>query len=277
MTEHAPVIDEIEARPGSTASLLRTLIGLYLRRVGGWISTADLVEMASVVGISAPSARTGIARLKQKGVLLADRSDGIGYRVNPAAIGMLERGDRRIFTIRQMTESDAWCLVSFTVPEERRPLRHQLRRRLQWIGCGVVAPGLWICPGYLEDEVEEILSDLGLRDTAVVFRAEAPRTAGPLADAVTQWWDLDALRIEHEQFLAALDSLDEPTDPESTFRNYVHLIDAWRVLPYVDPGLPAGLLPSDWPGAASFAEFRERSARWEAGAWDYVRSVLPPT
>lgn len=274
MTEHAPVVDEIEARPGSTASLLRTLVGLYLRRVGGWISTADLVKMASAVGISAPSARTGIARLKQKAVLLADRSDGIGYRVNPAATGMLERGDRRIFTIRQMSEDDAWCLVSFTVPEERRPLRHQLRRRLQWIGCGVVAPGLWICPAYLEDEVEEILIDLRLRDAAVVFRTDAPRTAGPLADTVAQWWDLDALRAEHEQFLRALGSLDEPSNPESAFRSYVQLIDAWRVLPYVDPGLPAGLLPRDWPGSTSFATFRERSGQWEDPAWGYVCSVL---
>ena len=32
------VLDDIDARPGSTASLLRTIVGLYLRPLGGWIS-----------------------------------------------------------------------------------------------------------------------------------------------------------------------------------------------------------------------------------------------
>ena len=65
----APVLDDIDARPGSTASLLRTFIGVFLRPLGGWISTADLVAFAGDLGIEAAQARTGVARLKQKGLL----------------------------------------------------------------------------------------------------------------------------------------------------------------------------------------------------------------
>lgn len=229
----APVLDDIDARPGSTASLLRTFIGVFLRPLGGWISTADLVAFAGDLGIEAAQARTGVARLKQKGLLLASREEQIGYRLNPAATGMLERGDRRIFEMREMTDADTWCLVSFSIPESARSVRHQLRRRLQWIGAGVVSPALWICPGHLQAEVEQILQELDVRGWATLFPTSVPVPAGTLIEAAAQWWDLEALRGEHLSFQGALATL--PAEP---FAAYVQLIDRWRVLPYTDPGLP---------------------------------------
>ena len=265
----APVVlDDIDARPGSTASLLRTLIGLYLRPLGGWISAADLVALAADLGIPAAPARTGIARLKQKGLLLPERRDAVGYRLSPAAVPMLERGDRRIFRMQEMTDDDPWCLVSFSIPESARSVRHQLRRRLQWIGAGVVSPALWVCPGHLRAEAEQILDELGARRWATLFDASAPAPAGTLAEAAAAWWDLDALRGEHEAFQASLTAL-----PDAPFPAYVHLIDRWRVLPYTDPGLPPAMLPADWPGGRSFEAFARLSAAWAAPALAHVRAV----
>lgn len=262
----ASVLDDFDARPGSTTSLLRTIVGLYLRALGGQISTGALVQLAGDAGIAPARARTAITRLKQKGLLLAEPG---GHALNPSALPMLERGDRRIFEVRQMSSGDSWCLVSFTVPESRRDLRHQLRRRLQWIGCGAVAPGLWICPGYLTSEVEQILAELDARSLATVFRTDDPQPGSPLVDAVARWWDLDALRAEHERFQAALTGLDS----DLPFRAYVHLIDNWRLLPYIDPGLPTHLLPADWPGERSFAQFAELTNRWSEPALGHVRGV----
>ena len=70
-----------------------------------------------------------------------------------------------------MSVSDRWCLISYSIPESRRQLRHQLRRRLSWIGCGTVSAALWICPEYLISEVEDILTDLDLGESAVIFLA----------------------------------------------------------------------------------------------------------
>ncbi|WP_448721053.1 PaaX family transcriptional regulator [Microbacterium natoriense] len=263
-----PVIDDIDARPGSTASLLRTFVGLYLRRLGGWISASALVSLAGSLGIPEAQARTGITRLKQKGLLLAERDDVPGYRLNPAAVTMLERGDRRIFEMRQMTDADSWCLVSFSIPESARSVRHQLRKRLQFIGAGTVSSALWICPGHLEGEVEQILHDLDARAWATLFSAAVPAPATSLVVAAAQWWDLAALRCAHEVFQASLSTL-----PSESFAAYVHLIDRWRLLPYTDPGLPPSMLPADWPGASSFHAFARLAAQHEAPAWERVEAA----
>ncbi|MGB4135486.1 MAG: PaaX family transcriptional regulator C-terminal domain-containing protein [Microbacterium sp.] len=258
------MVDDIDARPGSTTSLLRTTIGLYLRRLDGRITSAALVRLAEDLGIPASRSRTAITRLKQRGLLLG----GPEYTLNPAAIRMLERGDRRIFEVRRMRAGDPWCLVSATMPESRRDLRHQLRRRLQFLGAGAVAPGLWVCPGHLEAEVEEMLGELGAREYSTLFLTAAPRPATPITEAVAAWWDLDALRAEHLRFQQSLRGL-----PDEPFAAYTRLIDSWRVLPYVDPGLPAELLPADWPGERSFTAFADLSARLAGPAWEHVHTI----
>jgi len=268
------ILDDIDARPGSTTSLLRTFVGLYLRRLNGRIAIADLVQLMEDLGMPGSRTRTGVQRLKQKGLLLPDRDGDIGYRVNPDAALMLARGDRRIFTVRQMSAGEPWCVVSFSLPESLRDVRHQLRRRLQWIGCGVVSPALWICPDYLTDEVEDILSELEIRPYATVFRSDDVRPAATLRDAAAQWWDLEALRAEHLEFQSAIAPIaaDAPASDAAAFAAYMRLVDAWRVLPYIDPGLPADLLPVDWPGQRSIDDFIDLSARLAEPAWAHVRS-----
>ncbi|GAA0274624.1 PaaX family transcriptional regulator [Cryptosporangium japonicum] len=262
------ILDDMESSPGSTTSLLRTIVGTSLRRLGGWISVAHLVELGTAAGLPEARTRTALTRIKAKGLLDAERRDGVpGYAIAAGAIAMLERGDRRIFGPRSMGDEDRWCLVSYSVPEENRDLRHRLRRRLTWIGCGAVSPALWICPEYLTDEVEQILADLGLTGNATVFRAEVRGAV----DA-TRWWDLDAIRARHEAFLAL--DLDTAADtPREAYRTWIHGLDAWRIIPYVDPGLPARLLPGDWPGHRSVAVFRELRDRVLPRAQAYVDGV----
>lgn len=276
MTDHAApdrersaVPDDIDARPGSTSSLLRTVVGLFLRPLGGWISTADLVALAVDLGIASAPARTAVTRLKQKGLLLSERDGVPGYRLNPAAVPMLERGDRRIFAMREMHDDDPWCLVSFSIPESARSVRHQLRRRLQFIGAGTVSPALWMCPGHLHEEVAQIVDELDARDWVTLFRASTPQTALPLADAAARWWDLEALAAEHRAFQESL-----PVLPSAPFPAYVRLIDSWRVLPYIDPGLPPSMLPEGWPGRRSFEEFARLSAELAAPAAAHVHAAI---
>ena len=269
------ILDEIDARPGSTTSVLRTFIGLYLRRLDGWIAIADLVSLMEDLGVPAARTRTGVVRLKKKGLLLQDRVGAIGYRLNPESQTMLERGDRRIFEVQRMRDGDPWCLISFSIPESQRDLRHQLRRRLQWIGCGVAAPALWVCPDYLTGEVRQIVDDLDVGDFAMLFKAEALEEPGELKKLVREWWDFDQLGREHAEFAVAVDAIEAlPLDTDAeAFVGYMRLIDSWRVVPYVDPVLSPSLVPDDWLGEVSLERFDSLSLRLADRAWAHVCAV----
>lgn len=267
--------DDAESRPGSATSLVRSVLGLYIRRLGGWLATADLIALLEDLGVPAALGRTAIARVKQKNLLVSERSSrGVGYRLNEDAVGMLQAGDRRIFAPRRMEAGDPWCLLSFSIPEERRALRHQLRRRLRWIGCGTVSPALWICPGFLTDEVEEILEDLSLREHATVFLTTDARGAGSLRDSVASWWDLPSIAALHDEFIAEASVLlsAAPADGADAFRRYVRGIDSWRPIPYLDPGLSVELLPADWSGDRSEKLFAQLGDRLAEPALEHVLS-----
>lgn len=277
------ILDDLDSRPGSTTSLLRTVVGLYVRDLGGAVAVADLVDLLGALGVPPAGARSAVSRVKAKGLLVPETLDDgrAGYRLAPDAGPMLARGDRRIFGYRQQGGGDPWCLVSYSLPEERRDARHQLRRHLAWIGAGSVADGLWITPGHLVDEVEEILVALEVRDAATVFLTGAPRVAGSFADAAARWWDLDRVAALHRTFLARHDDAgadgapstraDEPRD---AFARWVRAVDDWRPIPYADPGLPSAALPADWPGTASVALFDRLGRGLADAASRHVRVVV---
>lgn len=266
------ILDDIDSRPGSATSLARTVLGAYVRDVGGWIAIADFKVLLATLGVPEQSTRTAVTRLKGKGVLDAETRGGrSGYRLTEAAEAMYSRGDPRIFGFRQMSEDEAWRLISFSIPESERAARHQLRRRLSSIGCGTVSPGLWICPEYLAAEAAAIVTALELDEYVTSFRATDFTVPDTSLAAASRWWDLPALADRHRTFLDNHRSTADsgPIGDEQAFRLFIPLLDEWRIIPYLDPGLPDAMLPADWPGPASvriFAAARDRclgpSRRW---------------
>ncbi len=131
---------------------------------------------------------------------------------------------------------------------------------------------MWIAPARLYEETRHTLRRLRLDPYVDLFRGEHLGFT-PTAEAVARWWDLDAVAKEHERFLdrheRVLRDWERRTDTpeEDAYRDYLLALDSWRHLPYTDPGLPARLLPEDWPGARSAAVFRALHRRLrDAGA-----------
>ncbi|WP_426303337.1 PaaX family transcriptional regulator C-terminal domain-containing protein [Arthrobacter sp. R-11] len=278
-------LDDVDSRPGSTTSLLRTVIGLYLRDAGGWLPASAFLRLMEALEVPAAVTRTALSRLKKKAVLEQQPRDGVaGYGLTPDAATMLSRGDSRIFAPQAMADGDRWCLVSFSIPETEREKRHQLRRRLHWTGCGTVAAGLWIAPAFRQAEIVEVLDGLGLRDQATLFITDTPmpgadRTGGSLREAAAQWWDLDAVAALHRDFIGEWAAILDPSarhgSPPSAgaFAAYVRCIDSWRVIPYLDPGLPPEFLPGDWPGKEGIGVFERMRAVHSGPSADFVRTV----
>jgi phenylacetic acid degradation operon negative regulatory protein len=271
----AAVLDDFDSRPGGSMSLLRTIVGSCLRQVGGWMPTSGAVTMLDALGIPSSTARSTLTRLAARGVIAREPRDGVaGYALRPEAVPMLERGDARIFQPAASADT-GWCLVSFSIPERHRDRRHQLRRRLDWIGCGTVSDALWIGPERVADDVRDILADLRLTGEVTVFTGARPDPDRPLAELAGRWWDLERVRMLHQGFLDRYSAAATviPVADREAFAVWVGALDEWRVIPYLDPGLPETALPAGWPGRASRELFSGLRERYADAALAFARQV----
>lgn len=278
-------------RAGSPSSLIVTFAGCYLRQIGGWVAVADLIRLLALVGVPEPAVRQSVLRLKSRGFLTAARRGGsAGYALTAAGRDDLARGDRRIFRYGQANASDGWVLAVFSVPEDHRHHRHQLRSQLGWLGFGSVGAGVWAAPAALAEPARELLVQGGLDRYVTWFHA---RALDPVD--VAAWWDLALLRQQYQAFLdrwepvaqagpaADLREMTEPfgnaasvTEPAGSdaFAGYLQVVDAWRLFPRIDPGLPADLLPADWPGPIAWQVFSRLRSRWADAGLQYLAAVM---
>jgi phenylacetic acid degradation operon negative regulatory protein len=247
-------------------ALIVTIYGLYARDTGGWFSVASLIRLLSELGVEEPAVRSSVSRLKRRGVLEARRPGGsAGYGLAPRGQDILAEGDRRIFDRPRAQVGDGWVLAVFSVPEEQRRRRHELRSRLTWLGFGTVSSGVWIAPARLAAETARVLECSGLSSYVTLFRADY-QAFGDLREQIPRWWDLNRLQQLYQDFLdAAGPELARAgvASPGAAFAGYVRALTAWRRLPFLDPGLPAELLPADWNGLSAdraFGTLRERLA-----------------
>jgi phenylacetic acid degradation operon negative regulatory protein len=236
--------------------LIITIYGLCARGEQNWLSIAALVRLMGNLGVEAQAVRSSVSRLKRRGLLHSvPRTGAAGYALSPTSLEVLREGDARIFGQHRATVKDGWVLVVFSVPETDRDRRHELRTRLSRLGFGTVAPGIWLAPGHLAGEITEVLARRRLSSYVDIFRADHLGYADPAAK-LREWWDLDALAAEYQQFIRGYRPLARrvarqvPTG-EQAFREYVSMLIAWQRLPYLDPGLPLELLPGQWAGVAA--------------------------
>jgi phenylacetic acid degradation operon negative regulatory protein len=260
-----------------------TVYGLYARAEGGWMSVASLVSLLASLGVDEPAVRSSISRLKRRGILHARRrGSAAGYELSAGALAILREGDHRIFRRERASLADGWLLAVFSVPEAERRKRHVLRSALARLGFGTAAPGVWIAPAYLHEATADMLRRLNLESYADLFHADH-LAFGDLAAKVRQWWDLDQLERLYRQFLATDGPLLERWDSQpaagrerEAFADYVRVLTHWRRLLYLDPGLPAELLPPGWIGIRAAALFFTLQSRLEGPARAHVCSVTSP-
>lgn len=269
-------------RPPSPSSLILTFYGAYGRAFpGSTVPVSALIQLLGAVGVDAPSVRSAVSRLKRRELLTADRpgSKAAGYAPSEAGRQLLDDGDRRVYA-RPVPDS-RWLLAVFSVPESERGRRHILRSRLSQLGFGNAAPGVWVAPSHLEEETRHSLGRLGLTPYVDLFTGTHVGFE-PTADSVARWWDLPSLAAQHRAFLDVHEpvlhswSRRREAPPEEAYRDYLPALDAWRRLPYADPGLPQSVLPRDWPGERSAEVFFALHERLREPGREYAVGFAQP-
>lgn len=259
-----------------------TVFGLYGRTSGGAIPVAVVLRLLHEFGAEAPTVRSSISRLKKKGVLTSALVDGQrGYALTAELDDHFRRGDDRIFRARTQYESERWLLVSFSVPEVHRDVRHKIRVGLSRMGFGVVGPGLCIAPEHLREDAASYIDRSGLGEYVEFFVSEH---AGPgdLKTKVAQWWDLDTLAAHYTGFMRTYQPVltqweradTENIDPRLAFQVYIPMVTEWRKMPFLDPGLPLDVLPAGWIGESAWQLFSRLDRILAAPAARYAQRAI---
>jgi phenylacetic acid degradation operon negative regulatory protein len=265
-----------EVGEASARSLLITVLGEYVLPRGGSVWTSVLVRALGLLGVAEKSARQALARSAGEGWVSPVR---FGRRVRWELTGpgqtLLTDGARRIYSFGRAARNwdGRWLLLLASVPDSKRELRHRLRTQLAWAGFGALAAGVWVSPDPgREAEARSILASLGLADTAMSFLGSYG-AVGTQESVARQAWDLDAVSARYQDFTAAFDDAAPATGPDF-FVAQTRLVHAWRRFPFLDPQLPAGLLPSGWAGTTAAKLFESRHEAWQQEAQRHWETLV---
>lgn len=264
--------------------LVFTLFGDYLQHRPGPVWVGSIIALLEPLGLSDGSSRTVLSRMSRKGWFSTVR-DGRNsfYELTARGRHLLEEGEARIYhPPREEAWDGSWFLLSYSIPEERRHLRDQLRTRLSWLGFGSLGNGLWLSPHDVRPAVEALAAELEVTDLLELFRADHLGFTDE-AELVSRSWDLPAVQGRYVEFvdrhlpafLECREALGSGGLPgEMCYVRRFDLIHEYREFPLLDPYLPRGLEPEGWAGECASALFEKYHDLLEESANGYVDSVL---
>lgn len=246
--------------PRRTPSLIATLFGDVVEAHGGEISLGSLIRLAAPLGPNERLVRTSVYRLAQDGWITGTRRGRRSfYRLTDSARERVSGFDRRIYYLRRRHWDGHWRLLFTGTQGIDAEQRAELRKRLTWLGFGIIAPNVYGHPTASLEPVWELFEELGVSDRTVAMRAASYDEIHGLGnrEMVRQCFRTDELGQEYRQFIqryrplaAALEGKRGRIgrDPEACFILRIMLIHQYRHILLKDPDLPAPLLPDPWAG-----------------------------
>ncbi|GHJ47671.1 PaaX family transcriptional regulator [Catellatospora sp. TT07R-123] len=264
----------------SAQGLTATLVADYTLPTRAWLPTAAIVTLLAESGVSAAGARTAVSRLARRGVLESSRNGRhSAYRLTREAAAELSAGGAWIARFGAQNSWDGcWTLVAFTLPQEQGSQRRMLRGQLRWLGFAPLYDGLWVSPDALNPTVRQRLAAVPL-GAMTVFRADHVELATATNRNPIEAWDIAAITRHY----AAFDRRWSPLVPRvraglitgaEAVRARAEIMDTYRRIPLLDPHLPIGLLPADWPRVRAREVFTAVYDGLAEQAEEHVRTVV---
>ena len=260
-----------EADLVNARSALFDLYGDHLRDRGGQAPIAALVKMLSALDVAAPAVRTAVSRMVRQGWLDPVRLPaGPGYALTPRAVRRLDEAARRIYRDVPQRWDGRWHLLVVQRLKDRAK-RTRLRAGLTYLGYAPLGECIWIGPR-VSPELDALLD-------AEQVMAERFLSAydGDPCGLVAKAWDLATLGAAYERWLAWARATVHGTaalSDEHAFALRSALVHEWRKFLFLDPGLPATVLPQAWPGTVAAAFFDAEAARLLPAAARFVDRCL---
>ena len=262
--------------PVHARSALFDLYGDHLLARGGCAPVAALIRALEPLGIRGPAARTAISRMVGQGWLEpVDLSPGQvpGYRLTHRARLRLEEAATRIYRTASGEWDGRWH-VRVLAPVAERSRRERIRNQLRFLGMAPISDSTWVSP-HASAEVDQLRGEEELEVVCLTTTDAGPvpllLEAFDLATLATAYdaWQAEATRL--------VGRLGADPDDRTAFVVRSELVHSWRKFLFTDPGLPAPLLPPDWPGLRAAAFFDQHADRLLPAASRFIDQCLTPT
>lgn len=273
-------------------SALFTLFGDVVRPSGGEAWLTALTRAMSVLGFTPQATRTALHRMTTEGWVEPRRVGRYAaYRLTDRGADRLEEAAARIYRLRAADWDGRWRLLitspALAADNGGRPadrpngLRERgvppaFARALHWMGFGRLSTEVWVSPHEHGERLSVLVDEHAMAAESLPFLSTTDG-ADPLAPSaedrriVARAWDLGTLRGAHAGFLRdwPAQAPDQHDDPGAAFVRRLRLVHHWRSFLFLDPGLPAALLPDDWLGDEAARRFRDlyEAASEPAWAW----------
>jgi phenylacetic acid degradation operon negative regulatory protein len=227
-----------------------------------------LIEVLEGAGVTPPATRATLDRMSRRGLLERVRlGREIAFGLTDVATEVLREATARVHAVRPFDPTgNGWTIVTFSLPEQQRTLRHRLRSVLTWAGFAPLRDGLWIAPG--EVDLASALGPLGADLPPRAVTAFRATDVAGFPVAVQAAWDVDSIRAEHEAFVGTWSGppADLGTGVPSPLSLHTMLVADWLALLRADPRLPRDFLDDAWPADQSVAAYRARHAELSAAS-----------
>jgi phenylacetic acid degradation operon negative regulatory protein len=246
------LLDQFHARrPVRAWSLIITLYGDAIMPRGGSLWLGSLIEIMALFRIDSGHVRTAMSRLTSDGWLEREKAGRNSYyRLTRREEGSFNAATQRIY-FAHAPAFDGRLRLALLGPgiDDRSAARPALERA----GFAALSPTAYVA---YADPAPPLPNTEGL----FLVHADAADDVHALAAAA---WKLAPIAEAYRDFIARFTPLDRALakskakskvksvpGPEALISR-VLLIHEFRRVVLRDPGLPAALLPADWPGAAA--------------------------
>ncbi|MFD1360833.1 PaaX family transcriptional regulator C-terminal domain-containing protein [Lentibacillus salinarum] len=243
-----------------------TLFGEYIQHYDGEIWVGSLVQLMNRFGISESSVRGAIFRMVKQNYLKTRKVKNKSYySLTDEGKRNVIDGVHRVYTSRNFMWDKKWRILTYSFPEEKRELRNQIRKELNWLGFGLISNSTWINPNPVEKQVKNLIHTYELEDN-VTFLTSSEIVSPSTEKIINKGWDLKRISKQYNFFIDSyIDKLEKLREKafndqltnELCFIERTSLVHEFRKFLFEDPGFPIDLQPSYWSGTKAYELFGE--------------------
>lgn len=233
-------------KPARIWSLIVTFYGDAVVPRGGSLWIGSLIDIMELFDVDAGHVRTAISRLSSDGWLSrVKRGRASHYRLSKRGEGVFLAATQRIY-FNEQKSFDGHLRVAVLEPDLAD--RAGTRRALRGAGFVALSPSVQL-------SLTEPPANLSMRKGVYILTNKIGQAERRLASAA---WKLPATAAAYQAFITQFSALEAATERkdlplQDAMVARILLIHAYRRIVLRDPGLPAALLPDDWPGHAARA------------------------